>query len=186
MALAVAEQSRGRECPMPDDGVPTYSRIVAALPGSLPFVAPEAIERQRGRRFELRLGANESTFGPSPNAVEAMRAAAARINYYADPESHELRAALAAHHGVPMESLVIGSAIDDLLALAVRAFLDPGVTAVTSLGAYPTFNYHVSGFGGVLERVPYRDDRNDLDALAEAARRTAARLVFLANPDNPT
>lgn len=171
---------------MSDDGVPAYSRIVASLPASVPFVAPEAIERQRGRPFALRLGANESTFGPSPKAVEAMRAAAARVNYYADPESYDLRAALAAHHGVPMESLVIGSGIDDLLELVVRTFLDPGDTAVTSLGAYPTFSYHVAGFGGVLERVPYRDDRNDLDALADAAHRTGARLVFLANPDNPT
>lgn len=166
--------------------IPPYAQIVAALPATVPFVAPEAMERARGRPFALRLGANESNFGPSPRAVEAMREAAAGVRNYADPESYDLRAALAADHGVPMESLVIGSGIDDLLELVVRAFLDPGATAVTSLGAYPTFNYHVAGFGGLLERVPYRDDRNDLDALADAARRTGARLVFLANPDNPT
>src|SRR6185312_8155457 len=51
---------------------------------------------------------------------------------------------------------------------------------------YPTFNYHVAGYGGVLERVPYRDQRNDLDGLAAAARRASARIVYLANPDNPT
>ncbi len=175
-----------RKYPVSARTAPPYAQIVAALPASVPFVAPEAMERARGRPFALRLGANESNFGPSPRAVEAMRAAASRVNNYADPESYDLRAALAAHHGVPMESLVIGSGIDDLLELVVRAFLDPGATAVTSLGAYPTFNYHVAGFGGLLERVPYRDDRNDLDARAEAAHRAGARLVFLANPDNPT
>ncbi|HEX6799836.1 MAG TPA: pyridoxal phosphate-dependent aminotransferase [Ktedonobacterales bacterium] len=165
---------------------PPYAQIVAALPASVPFVAPEAMERARGRPFALRLGANESNFGPSPRAIAAMRAAAAGVQNYADPENYELRAALSAHHNVPIASIVVGSGIDDLLGLAVRAFLNPGDVAVTSLGAYPTFNYHVEGYGGRLERVPYRDNRNDLDALADAARRTSARLVFLANPDNPT
>lgn len=167
--------------------VPPYAQIVAALPTSVPFVAPEAMERTRGRPFALRLGANESNFGPSPRAIAAMREAAAGVQNYADPENYVLRAALAAHHGVPIASIVVGSGIDDLLGLAVRAFLNPGDIAVTSLGAYPTFNYHVAGYGGRLERVPYRaTSRNDLVALATAAHRTGARLVFLANPDNPT
>ncbi|WIG60843.1 MAG: histidinol-phosphate aminotransferase [Ktedonobacterales bacterium] len=168
------------------DERPATTRLVAGLPATVPFVAPEAMERQRGRPFQLRLGANESTFGPSPRAVEAMRAAASEMRWYADPENYDLRAALAQHHQVSLEQIVVGSGIDDLLGLAVRAYLEPGATAVTSLGAYPTFNYHVAGYGGVLERVPYRDDANDLTALAEAARRTSARLVYLANPDNPT
>jgi histidinol-phosphate aminotransferase len=162
------------------------TRLVAGLPATVPFVAPEALERASGRPFTLRLGANESTFGPSPRAREAMRAAIDQVQFYGDPESHELRAALAAHHSVAMDTIGVGSGIDDLLGLVVRAFLEAGETAVTSLGAYPTFNYHVAGYGANLERVPYREDRNDLAALAAAARRTAARLVYLANPDNPT
>jgi histidinol-phosphate aminotransferase len=162
------------------------TRLVAELPATVPFVAPEAIERRMGRPLILRLGANESAFGPSPAAMEAMRDAAARVNWYGDPESYDLRAALAAHHEIPMGSIVIGSGIDDLLGLVVRTFLDRGEVAVTSLGAYPTFGYHVAGYGGVLERVPYRDDRNDLDGLDEAASRTHARIVYLANPDNPS
>jgi histidinol-phosphate aminotransferase len=162
------------------------TQLVAGLPATVPFVAPEALERQSGRTFRLRLGANESTFGPSPRAAEAMRASVDRISYYADPESYELRAALAAHHGVALDEIVVGSGIDDLLGLVVRAYLAPGEVAVTSLGAYPTFNYHVAGYGGRLATIPYRDDRNDLEALAEAARGQRARLVFLANPDNPT
>ena len=160
--------------------------LVAGLPATVPFVAPEASERQSGRTFKLRLGANESTFGPAPRAADAMRASVGRISYYADPENYELRAALAAHHGIALDEIVVGSGIDDLLGLVVRAYLGPGEVAVTSLGAYPTFNYHVVGYGGRLETVPYRDDRNDLDALADAARQRQARLVFLANPDNPT
>ncbi|HEU5370652.1 MAG TPA: pyridoxal phosphate-dependent aminotransferase [Ktedonobacterales bacterium] len=162
-----------------------FTRLVAGLPATVPFVAPEALERQSGRPFQLRLGANESAFGPSARAREAMRAAADQVAWYGDPESYVLREALARHHGVSMEQIVVGSGIDDLLGLIVRAFLEPGEKAVTSLGAYPTFNYHVAGYGGSLERVPYRNDRNDLQALAETAARVKARLVYLANPDNP-
>jgi len=162
------------------------TRLVAELPATIPFVGPEALERLSGRRIKLRLGANESSFGPSPRAIEAMCAAARQIAHYADLENFELRSALARHHGVAPEHIVVASGIDDLLGLAVRAFLEPGQTAVTSLGAYPTFNYHVVGFGGSLERVPYRDERNDLAGLASAARRVGASLVYLANPDNPT
>ncbi|TAM58824.1 aminotransferase class I/II-fold pyridoxal phosphate-dependent enzyme [bacterium] len=163
-----------------------FTTLLSALPASVPFVAPEALERRRGELFELRLGANESTFGPSPRALAAMRNELERASLYGDPESFELRTALSVHLGLTREHLVIGSGIDDLLGLAVRAFLEPGSCAVTSLGAYPTFNYHVAGYGGRIESVPYRDDRNDLDALVDAARRHAARLLYLANPDNPT
>jgi len=166
------------------------TRLVAELPATVPFVAPEALERASGRRFILRLGANESNFGPSPKAREAMHAAVDSVYNYGDPESYELRVALARHHGVSIDNIVVASGIDDLLGLVVRSFLERGETAVTSLGAYPTFNYHVAGFGGALERIPYRDDQralsNDLDALAAAAQRTSARLVYLANPDNPS
>ncbi|MEM6422810.1 MAG: aminotransferase class I/II-fold pyridoxal phosphate-dependent enzyme, partial [Pseudomonadota bacterium] len=75
--------------------------------------------------------------------------------------------------------------IDGLLGLTVRLFAGPGDTVVTSAGAYPTFNYHVAGFGARLVTVPYRDDAEDPEALATAARAEGARLVYLSNPDNP-
>jgi histidinol-phosphate aminotransferase len=85
-----------------------------------------------------------------------------------------------------MTHVAVGAGIDDLLGLVVRACVEPGDIVVTSLGAYPTFNYHVDGYGGKLHFVPYQNDHNDLQALSEAVARTGARLVFLANPDNPT
>ena len=69
-----------------------------------------------------------------------------------------------------------------MLGNVVRMVVEPGMPVISSHGAYPTFNYHVAGFGGVLEAVPYRDDRIDLDALLDAARRLDAPLVYLANP----
>jgi len=164
---------------------PPFTALVQSLPTVVPFVAPEALERRRERKLILRLGANESPFGISPRAREAMESALEHAAWYGDPESYELRAELARRLGVVMSNLVVGSGIDDLLGLIVRALVAPGERVVTSLGAYPTFNYHVAGYGGELHRVPYRDDRNDLKALAAAAR-AGARLVYLANPDNPS
>ncbi len=162
-----------------------FTPLVAALPATIPFVGPEAQERARGRSFRARLGANESVFGPAPAAVAAMSRAAAESWRYGDPESYDLRAAIAAKYGAGLGNVVVGEGIDALLGVAVRLFTAPGETVATSLGAYPTFNYHVAGAGGRLVTVPYRDDREDREALARTAWAERARVVYLANPDNP-
>lgn len=166
----------------------THARLTPladSLPASVPFVGPEAQERMRGRKFAARLGANENVLGPSPKAVAAMQAAAGEAWMYGDPESHDLRHALAAHHGIPPEHIMIGEGIDGLLGYLVRLLIGPGDKVVTSQGAYPTFNYHVTGFGGDLITVPYRKDHEDPEALVAKAAEVGAKLVYLANPDNP-
>jgi histidinol-phosphate aminotransferase len=161
------------------------TQLVASLPATVPFVGPEAQERAMGRRFVARLGANESVFGPSPAAVAAMAEAAAEAWQYGDPELYDLKAALAAHHGVAPANIVVGEGIDGLLGLLVRLLVAPGTPVVTSAGAYPTFAYHVAGFGGRLVTIPYRDDAEDPEALPLATRKAGAPLLYLANPDNP-
>ncbi|CAD0184923.1 Histidinol-phosphate aminotransferase 2 [Ruegeria sp. THAF57] len=162
---------------------PRYTPLALSLPATVPFVGPETQERQRGAPFIARLGANESVFGPSPRAVEAM--ANTEIWMYGDPENHDLRHALAEHHGIGADNIVVGEGIDGLLGYLVRLLIGPGDAVVTSDGAYPTFNYHVAGFGGALHTVPYRDDHEDPAALFALAAETDAKLVYLANPDNP-
>jgi histidinol-phosphate aminotransferase len=162
-----------------------FTPLVASLPSSVPFVGPEALERRTGVAFRARIGANESVFGPSPRVIEAMRQAAPAMWQYCDPENHEIRQALARHLGVQPANVMVGEGIDGLFGLAVRLFVEPGVTVATSLGAYPTFNFHVQGFGGRLVTTPYVDDREDPAALLDLARREKARLVYFANPDNP-
>jgi histidinol-phosphate aminotransferase len=164
---------------------PALTALAATLPATVPFVGPEAQERQRGRPFRARIGANESGFGPSPRVKEAIAGAAADVWKYGDPENYDLKTALATHLGVAAENITVGEGIDGLLGLVVRLFVAPGQPVVTSLGAYPTFNYHVAGFGGRLVTVAYANDREDLQALADAARRENAPLVYLSNPDNP-
>lgn len=164
---------------------PTLTALAASLPAVVPFVGLEMIERRRGRAFRARIGANELVLGPSPRAVEAMARVAAEANFYCDLEHYALREALGARFGIGMEHVAIGGGIDGLLGQIVRLFMEPGATVVTSLGAYPTFNYHVTGFGGRLVTVPYRDDHEDIGALIDTARAERASIVYLANPDNP-
>lgn len=157
--------------------------LATSLPSTVPFVGPEAQERSLNKGFAARLGANESVFGPSPRVAKAM--AEAEIWKYGDPENHDLRTALAAHHQVDPAHIMVGEGIDGLLGYLARLFVAPGDAVVTSLGAYPTFNYHVAGYGGTLHTVPYANDHEDADALFAMAAKTGAKLVYLANPDNP-
>ena len=162
-----------------------FTPLVASLPASVPFVGPETQERARGEPFAARIGANENVFGPSPKAIEAMAREAREVWKYGDPENFDLRQALAAHHGVPPECIVVGEGIDSLLGNLVRMLVSGGTPVVTSLGAYPTFNYHVTGFGGALHTVPYVNDAEDPQSLLEKARETDTPLIYFANPDNP-
>lgn len=162
-----------------------YTDLIQSLPANVPFVGPEEQERARGAPFAARLGANENIFGPSPKAVAAMQAEAHEIWKYGDPTSHDLRQTLADQMGVALENILVGEGIDGLLGYLCRLLIAPGDAVVTSDGAYPTFNYHVTGFGGVLHKLPYKDDREDPVALIAKAREVGAKLVYLANPDNP-
>jgi histidinol-phosphate aminotransferase len=164
---------------------PRFTRLVAELPATVPFVAAEAIERARGRPFRARIGANENVFGPSPKAVAELRRGAEEAWLYGDPEGHELKAAIAAFHRVTPAHVVLGEGIDALLGLTVRLFVEPGVEVVTSDGGYPTFDYHVAGFGGRCRRVAYVDDREDLPGLVDTVIERGAPLAYFANPDNP-
>ncbi|MDB5658184.1 MAG: pyridoxal phosphate-dependent aminotransferase, partial [Cypionkella sp.] len=104
---------------------------------------------------------------------------------YGDPECFDLKTAIAAHHGCTPAHVVVGEGIDALLGYLVRLTIGPRDAVVTSLGAYPTFNFHVAGFGGTLHRAPYKEVHEDTEALLALAASTRAKLIYLANPDNP-
>lgn len=157
--------------------------LARSLPSSVPFVGPETQQRVQKRPFAARLGANENVFGPSPRAIAAMAETGHWM--YGDAESHDLRTALARRHGTTMDHILVGEGIDGLLGYLVRLFVGPGDAVVTSDGAYPTFNYHVAGFGGVLTKVPYVADHEDPETLFAKAAELDAKLVYMSNPDNP-
>jgi histidinol-phosphate aminotransferase len=164
---------------------PRLTALAASLPTSVPFVGPEAQERSAGAPFKARLGANESVFGPSPKAIRTMRMTVKETWMYGDPESHDLRMALAKHHAIDPSEIVVGAGIDGLLDSLVRLTVTKDTPVVTSLGAYPTFNYHVTGYGGVIHTVQYTADYEDPEHLIAKAREVGAKLIYISNPDNP-
>ncbi|HEX3548896.1 MAG TPA: aminotransferase class I/II-fold pyridoxal phosphate-dependent enzyme [Candidatus Elarobacter sp.] len=167
--------------------VPQPTAQVLAIPPMTPFVAPEELARRVGRSELLRLGANESAFGPSPRAIAAMRDAVARTSWYGDPESLELRAALAARHGCSSDEVVVASGIDDLMGLIVRAYCGVGEACVATRGTYPTLFYHLNGCGARAEFAePDASGGIVPESIVDAVRRSGARLVYVANPDNPS
>lgn len=164
---------------------PHLTTLAQSLPSTVPFVGPETQERASGHPFKARLGANENGFGASPNVAAAMAAAAGEMWKYGDPENYDLTQALAQHLRIAPAQIAVGEGIDGLLGLAVRLLVEPGAAVVTSIGGYPTFNYHVTGFGARLHTVPYRGDHEDPDALLAAVREIKPAMVYFANPDNP-
>ena len=164
---------------------PRYTSLVNDLPSTVPFVGPESQEREKKLLFEARLGANENMFGPSPKALAALKKYSNEQWMYGDPTSFELRCALAKKHKISTDNIVVGEGIDGLLGYLVRLVISEGDEVVTSDGAYPTFNYHVNGFGGNLHKVPYLADCEDIVSLIKKAHSVDAKLIYFANPDNP-
>ncbi|MFT4553499.1 MAG: histidinol-phosphate aminotransferase [Chlamydiales bacterium] len=161
--------------------------IVRSLPDTVPFVSQFAMERERGKVFDLHLGANESQFGISPNAVQAIRDFCPNVYTYGDPEGFDLRNKISEKHDLERNHVMLGSGVDELLGLVVRAFTNPGDKVVASHGAYPTFIYHVHGYGAELCSVPYREDfYNDVEGLLSEASSCGAKILYLVNPDNPS
>ncbi|RKH68637.1 aminotransferase class I/II-fold pyridoxal phosphate-dependent enzyme [Corallococcus llansteffanensis] len=164
-----------------------FTRVLAGLDITQPFLGPWELERRRGRPFKARLGANECLFGVSPAALRVLSSRGAEIALYSDPVNKALRDSIAGACGLSRDCVVIAEGIEGLLGLFARAFIDPGDVAVNSRGGYPSFDYYVRGCGGRLVHQPYlQSGHNDIDGLLDAARRHDAKLLYLANPDNPT
>jgi histidinol-phosphate aminotransferase len=116
-----------------------------------------------------------------------MRDAVALTSWYGDPESLELRSALAARHGCSVSEIVVACGIDDLMGLIVRAFCAQGEPCVATRGTYPTLFYHLNAYGARAEFAE-PDERGGIVPanIADAVHRSGAKLVYVANPDNPS
>ncbi|BBB01892.1 putative histidinol-phosphate aminotransferase [Actinacidiphila reveromycinica] len=156
-----------------------------AGPASNPFPSIEMQQRATGRTARWRLSTNENEFGTAPSAVRALISCAQDAHRYPDCAHQALRGALARRHGVDEDAVLVATGIDGLLAQVCRALLRPGAAVVTTAGTYPTFAYFAEAAGAAVHTVGPRRDRADAEALAEAAHRHRAALVYLAEPDNP-
>ena len=141
--------------------------------------------RVNGQRQVVRLDSNENPFGPSPKAVEAMRRALALSNAYPDDDCTELRRKLAGLHEIPPEQVLVTAGSTGMLSLLCQTLLGPGLNAVTSERSFIVYGMAVHAAGAQVVTVPAPDDGLDLDAMLGAINEDT-RLVFVANPNNPT
>jgi histidinol-phosphate aminotransferase len=133
----------------------------------------------------IKLSSNETPLGPSPQAVAAFRAAAAGLERYPDGTAHALRSAIARAFGLNPDRIVCGAGSDELLNLLARGYLVPGDEAIFTEHGFLVYRIAIQACGATPVVAPERDLRADVDAiLARLSPRT--KLVFLANPNNPT
>jgi histidinol-phosphate aminotransferase len=133
----------------------------------------------------LRLNANESAYGPSPKAIAAMRAALGSSHSYPDDGASTLRERLAQQHAINPEQILVANGLTALLGVIARTCLRPGLNAVTSACSFVSYPMVTSAVGARLVQTPLRDGGYDLDAIL-AATDAETRIVFIANPNNPT
>jgi histidinol-phosphate aminotransferase len=133
----------------------------------------------------FKLSSNESPLGPSPRAVAAYNAAAARLEDYPDGAVTELRTAIGRLFGLDPARILCGAGSDDLLNLLAHAYLQDGDEVIYSAHGFLMYPIYASGHGAKAIAVPEKDYTADVDAII-AAVTGRTRIVFLANPNNPT
>ena len=133
----------------------------------------------------VRLASNENPLGPSPLAVEAARRALADTSRYPDASGLALREALSKKHDLPLDQIMLGAGSTELIDLSARLMLRPENTGITSYGSFPLYYMAIRAAGARLVETPLREYGFDLDAIARALT-PEARIIYLANPNNPT
>lgn len=145
----------------------------------------EELEREYGIREAVKLASNENPLGPSPKAKAAMLARIDDLHRYPDGDCFYLKAALAGRLGVSRDQIILGNGSNELIELAARTFMQPGDEAVVSEATFVAYRLVLDAMGCVTHSVPLKEFAYDLEAMA-AAITSRTRLVFLANPNNPT
>jgi histidinol-phosphate aminotransferase len=189
------------------ENIPEWIRKQPNLTSSLPKGAAALKKLGAGgsdsRLPILHLASNENPLGPSPRAVESARAALCEAHRYAPGSDLRLREALAARHGVAVENVIVGAGSSELIELAARLMLTPGDAGVTSASTFPLYASAIQLAGGELIETRLRETKGegraiDLEAIGKAVNRLSARgarrggagarakIVYLANPNNPT
>ncbi len=163
----------------------SVSKEISSLVPYPPGKPIEELERELGIKGSIKLASNENPFGPSKKAVEAVAAALSNLHRYPDGSCFYLRERLSSHLGVAPETLIIGNGSNEIIELAIKAYLRPGDEAVMADPSFAVYPIAVSASAGRAVRVPLKGFRHDLDAMA-AAVGPKTRLVFIANPNNPT
>lgn len=164
------------------DQVPEHIRMLVPYAPGKPI---EEVEREYGIANSVKLASNENPLGPSPKAVSTIKERLDQLHLYPDGDCFYLKTGVAKKLGVVPEQLIFGNGSNEIIELAVRTFMRPGDEAVMAQQAFVVYQLVVQAVGGISRAVPLRDFVHDLDAIARAIT-PKTRIVFLANPNNPT
>lgn len=145
----------------------------------------ETLERELGVTHAIKLASNENPLGPSPKAVEAAARAFRDVHRYPDAAAWALREKLARKLGVKMAEIIHGNGSSEVLELSVRTFVGADQHVIFAKPSFAMYKIICMAAGVSFAEVPLRDHAHDLDAMA-AAVTDATRLIFIANPNNPT
>lgn len=158
---------------------------VRAISPYLPGKPITQLAREMGLPVEsiVKLASNENPLGMSTKAKAAMEKAIATLERY--PDDFDLKSALAKHSGLCMDRIVLGNGSNDVLDLIARVFLAPGRSAIFAQHAFAVYPLATLSAGADLIAVPAKEYGHDLDAMRNAIR-TDTRLIWIANPNNPT
>ncbi|HLN83449.1 MAG TPA: histidinol-phosphate transaminase [Candidatus Binatia bacterium] len=162
--------------------VPEYIRSLIPYEPGKPI---EEVEREYGISGSLKLASNENPLGPSPRALAVLRERLPELHLYPDGDCFYLKRALARKLGVQPDRLIFGNGSNEIIELAARTFMRPGDEAVMAEQAFVVYELIVQAVGGKRKTVPLKNFTHDLAAIADAVT-PQTRLVFLANPNNPT
>ena len=166
------------------DITPDYIRAISPYVPGKP-VSDLAREFGLDEAQIIKLASNENPLGPSPKAIEAITRAAGELTRYPDGSGFDLKAALAARYGLSADQIVLGNGSNDVLELVAHAFLRSGTSAVFAQHSFAVYPLATQAFGAAGIEVPAKDHGHDLAAM-RAAIRDDTRVVWLANPNNPT
>jgi len=166
------------------DLAPTYIRAIAPYQPGKPI---SELERELGITGIVKLASNENPLGASSAAIAAMQEAIKTIALYPDGNGFDLKDALVKRYGVAHNNVTLGNGSNDLLELSARAFLAPGDKVVYSAHAFAVYALATQAVGATGITVPAaKDFGHDLAAMLKAATENKVKMVFIANPNNPT
>src|SRR5919109_2177690 len=160
---------------------PAVRDIVPYEPGK----PVEEVQRELGLDRVVKLASNEGPFGPFPEALDALAAAAPGLNRYPDGGGYRLRAALAERHDVRFEEIAIGAGADGVVDALSQVALDPGDEVVCGWPSFPSYVIDARKLGAVARTVPLHENRYELEAMLEAVG-PRTKLVYVCHPNNPT
>jgi len=167
------------------------SEHIRTIKPYIPGKPIEELERELGIKGSVKLASNENPIGPSPRALKAIKdslrslKSSSSLNRYPDGNGYYLKDALAEKLSVKPDEIILGNGSNELIDIAVRTYLGPGYDAVMAQPSFVVYSLSVQSVGGKAIQVPLKDYKHDLDAMANAIT-PKTRMLFIANPNNPT